>query len=182
MQDGVFLRVSLARKYTQSAVVALYGIDDAGSALITFVPGSTADRFVATRGSATFGCSLEDGRILWKADASVPYYWPLVDDGRIPVLNWKRLVVIDEATGELRCDRMHPQLQEMYRAKRGSIIGSQVVFVSESGHVAGFHIESGDLVFLEHHRGVEFWGSAVADGQLLVSGSDGNLWVYEGFG
>lgn len=125
------------------------------------------------------GCSFEDGRILWKAAVNVPYYWPLVENGAIYVLDWKRFVVIDEATGALRCDRSYPQLQGMYDVKRGSLIGGLVVFVGQSGHVAGFDVTSGELVFLEHHPNVEFWGSAVADGRLLVSGTDGNLWVYE---
>ncbi len=67
----------------------------------------------------------------------------------------------------------------MYHVKRGSIISDQVAFVSESGHVAVFDLKDGDLVLLEHHERLAFWGTAVADGRLLVSGSDGKLWVYE---
>lgn len=67
----------------------------------------------------------------------------------------------------------------MCRMKRGSILGDLVIFVSESGHVAAFRWNNGGLVFLEQHKRVPFWGTAVSDGRLLVSGSDGRLWVYE---
>jgi outer membrane protein assembly factor BamB len=152
-----------------------------GDARVSLFPGSIAGRFLAARGSVCFGCSLTDGAIVWRANLGLPVCTAFVD-GRIVVLDWKRFVVIDEATGELKCDRTHAELQGMYHVKRGAIIGGLVVFVSESGHVAGFTVDSGELAFLEHHANVEFWGSAVADDRLLVSGSDGNLWVYEGLG
>lgn len=140
-------------------------------------PSSVPGRFIASYGVSCIGCALTDGAILWRQNVAIPYHY-VSDSGRILILNWKRFAVIDEATGELLCDRTHPELQSMYHVKPGSIVGTLVVFVSESGHVAAFDIKNGDLVFLEHHRNVEFWGTAVADGRLLVSASDGNLWVY----
>jgi hypothetical protein len=141
--------------------------------------GSLSDRFIATRDQTMAGCSLTDGALLWTADVLVPYYWPLVADGRIPVLNLGRFTVTDEATGVILVDRQHPQLESMYREKPGSILGDLVVFVSESGHVAAFDLRTGDLVSVQQHKRVAFWGTAVADGRVLASGTDGNLWVYE---
>jgi hypothetical protein len=71
-------------------------------------------------------------------------------------------------------------LSEPYHEKSGSILGNLAVFVSESGHVAAFDLHTGDLVFFERYPRVAFWGSAAADGRLLVSATDGNLWVFEG--
>jgi hypothetical protein len=141
--------------------------------------GSMPDRFVVTREQTMACCSLADGAILWTADVGVEYYWPLIQDGRIPVLNLGRFTVIDEATGAILVDRQHPELKGMYREKRGSILGDLVVFVSESGHVAAFDLRTGDLVYAKEHKRVAFWGTAVADGRVLASGTDGNLWVYE---
>jgi outer membrane protein assembly factor BamB len=112
-------------------------------------------------------------------DVAVPYYWPLVVDGRIPVLCSGRFTVTDEATGALLVDRRHPELSEMFREKRGSILGDLVVFTSESTHLAAFDLRTGDLVYVKKHNNVGFWGTAVADGRLLAAGTDGNLWVYE---
>lgn len=142
--------------------------------------GTIPDSFVASCASCCVGCALRNGSVRWNQRGVTLASHSVLAKGQLLTLNWKRFVVIDEATGKLLCDRTHTGLQSMYHVKRGSIIGNLVVFVSESGHVAAFDIKSGDLAFLEHHRNVEFWGTAVADGRLLVSASDGNLWVYEG--
>ena len=126
-----------------------HGTDASGTLVVR--PGSMPDRFVATRGGATLACSLKDGGLLWMADVRVPDpLWPLVEGGRIPVYSDldTRFVLIDEATGELVCDRRYPELRPMFRVKRGSIMGDLAIFVSESGHVAAFRLGNGDLVFL----------------------------------
>jgi hypothetical protein len=140
---------------------------------------SMPDRCIITREGIMAACSLADGAILWMVDVAVPYYWPLVVDGRIPVLCSGRFTVTDEATGALLVDRRHPELSEMFREKRGSILGDLVVFTSESTHLAAFDLRTGDLVYVKKHNNVGFWGTAVADGRLLAAGTDGNLWVYE---
>lgn len=147
-------------------------------AYLVALAGSTPGRFVATFGHSCFGCSSSDGKIIWKVDVPVPYYSPF-EGGRILILEGERFVVIDEAAGGLLCDRRYPELRPMYHVKRGSILGDLVVFVSESGHVAVFDLKDGSLISLEHHKRLVFWGTAVADGRLLVSGADGKLWVYE---
>jgi outer membrane protein assembly factor BamB len=155
---------------------------DFSDPLLAVTSGSIPGHFIATYGDATYGCSLKDGSIRWSADVFVPYYRPLVENGLVPVLSAAntRVVIIDERTGALRCDRQHLELRGVYDQKSGSILGQLVVFVSESGHIAAFDLQTGDLVSLEHHKDIAFWGSAVADGRLLVSATDGNLWVFEG--
>jgi hypothetical protein len=140
---------------------------------------SMSDRCVVTRDGITAACSLADGAVLWTADVFVPYYFPLAERGLIPVLSAPRFTVIDEASGAILCDRQHPTLKFMYREKSGSLLGNLAVFASESGHVAAFHLQTGDLVYTKHHERVGFWGTAVADGRLLAVATDGNLWIYE---
>jgi PQQ-like domain len=142
-------------------------------------PGSMPDRFIVKREGTMAGCSLTDGAILWTVEVMVPYHWPLIIDGRIPVLNNGRFTVTDEATGALLVDRRHPELSGMFREKQGSILGDLIVFTSESTHLAAFDLRTGDLVYVKHDERVGFWGTAVADGRLLAAGTDGNLWVYE---
>ena len=90
----------------------------------------------------------------------------------------ERFVVIDETTGETLCERQH-DLSGLYRESPGAVGGDLVAYSSESGHVVVFDRNDGDLVLRQRHEHVAFWGTAVADGRVLVSGSDGNLWVYE---
>jgi hypothetical protein len=147
---------------------------------VSITPGSLPEVFVATRGRLVAGCSLSDGAIRWTAsDVSVPYSWPLIERERIPIWNGSRFTVIDEATGTILVDRQHPELQGVFHEKSGSILGDLVVFVSESGHVVAFDLQNGDLRFNKQHKKVAFWGTAVADGRVLASGTDGNIWVYE---
>lgn len=144
-----------------------------------FTPTSTPDRCIVTRDRSMAACSLSDGAILWTVDVLVPYHWPLVEEGRIPVLCGDRFTVTDEATGEMLVDRRHSELNGIFRERRGSIVGGLVVFGSESTHLAAFDLGTGDLVFVKKHKTVGFWGSAVADGRLLAAGTDGKLWVYK---
>lgn len=143
------------------------------------VEGAIADRFIVTREGALASCSLIDGAILWTADVAAPYHWPLIVDGRIPVLCGGRFTVIDEATGALLIDRRHPELSEMFRERPGAILGDWAVFTSESTHLAAFDLRTGDLVCVRHDKRVGLLGTAVADGRLLAAGTDGNLWIYE---
>jgi hypothetical protein len=112
-------------------------------------------------------------------DVAVPYYWPLVVDGRIPVLCRGRFTVTDETTGAMLVDRRHPELSEMFQEWPGSVLGDLAIFPSQSTHLAALDLRTGDLVYVKQHKRVAFWGTAVADGRLLAAGTDGNLWVYE---
>lgn len=141
---------------------------------------SMLDRCIVTRERIMAACSLTDGAILWIADVAVPYHWPLVVDGRIPVLSGDtRFTVVDEATGAILVDRQHSEPSKMFHKKRGSVLGDLVIFGSESSHLAAFDLRTGDLVYSKKHKGVAFWATAVADGRLLAAGTDGNLWVFE---
>jgi len=153
-----------------------HGIDYS-SPLVNLTPSSLNDRFIATRGQATVALALEDGRLLWKAEVTVPYRIPLVVDGKIPVLSLERFAVIDEATGHLTADQTHQKLRHMTFAKKGASYGETVAFVSESGHVAILDMNDGNLLWL-HQYAAKFHDSAVADGRLLVGSADGSLWSF----
>jgi hypothetical protein len=146
---------------------------------IAFVAGSVADAFIVTRGQSTLRCASEDGSVLWQVAVCVPYYWPLVGRGLIPVLSNDRFVVIDELSGRVRVDRKHPELVSMHYVRPGSLWGEDAVaFVSETGHVALLSLVNGDLLSWGQYD-VAFVATAVADGRLFVSGADGNLWIFE---
>lgn len=146
------------------------------------VAGSRPGIFVVTCGRNIFGCSIEDGHILWRVDAYVSYTWPIVEGGLIPLLSRRnhfadRFVVIDEATGEVRCDRTYAALESVTKQRPGCIWGDKVVFVADSGHIAVFSLADGELLSLEHHR-VSFRRAVVLDDRLLVAADDGQIWVF----
>ncbi len=154
-----------------------YGIDLNS---VSLTPGSLLDRFIITCGLYTLGCSLASGEILWKADAWCTYYSPLVEGGRIPILNHEEFVVLDEATGAVLCRRKHG-LAQVWHAKKGSLVSDNVFgSVSEQGHVMLFDMNTAELLSWAQHN-VMFQGTAAADGRFFVVGSDGKLWVYEPF-
>lgn len=145
--------------------------------VINCVPGP-GDVFVGSCGDWTFGASLEDGRLLWGVPVVVPYYWPNVHAGRVYVLNFNRLIGIDAARGEIAYEVTHPELREhAYRARPGTIFGETIAFANESGLLAVFNLWNGSLVWSYKHR-APLWGTAEADGRLLVSTGDGNLLVF----
>ena len=113
------------------------------------------------------------------ADVRVPYYFPLVVEGRIPILALERFVVIDEATGLFISDSKHQALRSMTFRGKGACYGNRVAFVSESGHIALLDVKDGTLLWSEQYA-VKFYDSAVADDELLVTASDGRLWVFSG--
>lgn len=158
-----------------------HGVD---CTFLTAVPGSLPGRFLLVagfRGPATLGCSVEDGRILWKADVPVHYHWPLIEGGRIPILTEEEFVVLDEASGEVLCRRKHG-IPGLLHAKPGSLVSEDVFgMVTEEGQVMLFDMHTAELLSWAQHR-VSFQGTAAADGRFLVVGSDGKLWVYEPLG
>jgi len=67
----------------------------------------------------------------------------------------------------------------MIHQQTGSMWGaSRVVFTSESGHIAAFDLESGELIALERTNST-LWGSTIVDNRLLVPSAMGELLVYE---
>lgn len=148
---------------------------------VYLTPGSLAGWFVMTAGTSTFGCAVEDGRILWKANVWVEHAWPLVEGGRIPVLTREEFVVLDEASGEVRCRRKHG-IPAILHARPGSLVSEDVFgTVTEEGQVMLFDMHTAELLSWAQHR-VSFQGTAAADGRFLVVASDGKLWVYEPLG
>jgi hypothetical protein len=145
---------------------------------VGLIAASTPGLVILTYGSASMACSLEDGRTQWRRGMHIPYH-AAVDGGRIYLMERERFVVIDETTGEPLCERQHDVLAGIFRESAGAVGGDLVAFSSESGHVVVFDRNDGDLVLYQRHDQVAFWGTAVADGRVLVSGSDGKLWVYE---
>ncbi len=143
-------------------------------------PGSLTGSLVMTAGVSTLGCSLATGEILWKADVFCPYYWPLVANGRIPILTFEEFVVLDEATGAVLCRRQHG-LAHVWHARPGSLVSDDVFgTVTEEGHVMLFDMNTAELLSWAQHS-VSFHGTAAADGRFFIVGSDGKLWVYEPF-
>ena len=141
-----------------------------------FVAGGPG-RFVMVAGAETFGCSLEDGRVLWRASVPVHYNWPNVHEGRVYVLDIGRFVALDEATGEVVYDVRPPELYGAIRGRPGTIYGDQIAFANESGHLFVFNLRNGKLVWWYKH-GAPLWATAEADGRLLVSTGDGRLLVF----
>lgn len=146
------------------------------------VAGSRPGSFVVTCGRNIFGCSLEDGHILWRVDAYVPYAWPIVEGGLIPVLARQsafadRFMVIDEATGKVRSDRTYAELANVTHPRPGCIWGDKVVFVADSGHIATFSLADGALVSLLHYK-TSFRRAVILDDRLLAAADDGNIWVF----
>jgi len=125
----------------------------------------------------TAGVSVSDGRLLWAARVQVPYYFPLVSEGRIPVVSLgDRFCVIDERTGKLLVDRM--QHTGMFHQKTGSMWGGDIVaFPAESGHIAVFRVSTGELLALEQ-TDRPLWSSVVVDGRLVVASSTGEVLAY----
>ena len=147
--------------------------------------GTTPGQFVATNHTAgqTMAFSLENGELLWKVGVSVPYYRPLVANGRIPILTLSLrgndYVLLDERTGGVLVNRHEEGLAGMIHQQTGSMWGaSRVVFTSESGHIAAFDLESGELIALERTNST-LWGSTIVDNRLLVPSAMGELLVYE---
>jgi outer membrane protein assembly factor BamB len=144
--------------------------------LLHFVPGGPR-RFVVTCGEETLGCSLEDGSLLWRAPVPVPYDRPNVHEGRVYVLCLDRFIAADEARGEIVYDVKHSELREAYRARPGTVFGGTIAFANESGHLAVFNLWNGSLVWSYKYK-APLWGTAEADGRLLVSTGDGKLLVF----
>jgi PQQ-like domain len=155
-----------------------FGLEPDAQVGAVLTAGASNDGVIATRRGRTFRIAVGDGRPLWRAEVLVPYGCPLVERGLIPVLSMDRFVVLDELTGEIRVDRRHGDLSVMFHARPGSLWSEEAVaFVSESGHVALLSLVNGDLLWSQKYD-VPFLASVVADGRLLVSGGDGNLWVF----
>jgi outer membrane protein assembly factor BamB len=153
-----------------------FGLSEAPTLVLS--GGSVANRFVATGRGSLFGCSLDDGALLWHQRFSVPYYWPNVHAGRIYVLCPPHFIAVDEATGELIYDVVHRELEPVRLARMGTIYGDRIAFPAETGHVTVFDLRDGSLLWLHQYR-ASVEGIAEADGRLLASMGDGRLVVFE---
>ena len=145
--------------------------------LPSFVCGSPG-RFVVACGRSTLGCSLESGRVLWHAPVWVTYYSPNVYEGRVYVAHMDRSIAIDEATGEVLYDVSHPELRGAVLWRPGTVYGETIAYANEQGLVAIFDRRDGSLVEIHKYK-APLWGTAEADGRLLVSTGDGKLLVFE---
>jgi outer membrane protein assembly factor BamB len=148
------------------------------SSAVGLAAGSRPNSFVATRGSAIFGLSVEDGSIRWVAPVTVTYHWPNIHEGRIYVLLMDHFICLDEATGEIVYDVRHPQLGEAFLPKTGTIYAGKIAFAMETGHLAVFDLADGRLVWLYKHK-VKLGRTAAADGRLLATSDDGHLLVFD---
>jgi outer membrane protein assembly factor BamB len=141
---------------------------------------SVDGRYLATYSAALFGCSLQNGRVLWKADALDDTHRLLPKYGLVPVLNMHRgrFAVVEEQLGRVVVDRSHSELKSMFHVRGRVVMNRLAIFVTDSGHLAGLDIDNGELAWYEHHSGISFRGVGLDGDRLFVMASDGHLWIY----
>lgn len=136
--------------------------------------------FIASLGDIAagclYGCSLEDGRILWRTPLPASYGMTL-HGGRIYQLLLNQFVAVDEATGDVVLDATYPELEDCRYPQFGAIAGDLIAFSAQSGHLAVFDRHSGRLLASYRHR-TALCGATAVDGRLLVTTGDGYLLVF----
>lgn len=143
-------------------------------------PSTLPGLFIASLGNVAegclYGCSLEDGRIVWRAPVPASYGMTLYE-GRIYQLLLDRFVAVDEATGEVVVDVTYPELEGCRYPQFGAIDGALIAFSTQSGHLAVFGRHDGRLLASYRHR-TSLCGATAVDGRLLVTTGDGYLLVF----
>jgi outer membrane protein assembly factor BamB len=139
-------------------------------------------RFWATCGGATFGCSLEDGRILWHAPIAVPSYVPTYHEGRIYLLSSgygepARFICLDAETGAVVYDVRH-QLEWRDKPTVGTLWGECIAYGTRAGQIVLFRLANGSLA-CSHLYKDEVYQPVADEDRLLVTAADGNLLVFE---
>jgi len=152
---------------------------------MTLAPGSKA--FVLTKDSVGFfGCSIEDGRILWYQKAFVSFDVPFAVDGRVYALTqgfptrneFAKFVCFDELTGEKIYETEHKEFLA-YRPSRPTVHEGHVFFGSDGGFVFAFRLADGELVW-RHRTTGQTWQPTVFQDRVYVTSDDGHLLVFEG--
>jgi hypothetical protein len=150
------------------------GVDTA----LGLVSGSTPARVIVSAAGKTYGCSMEDGTLMWEGPA-VARSRPTVHGGRVcgPTLDGFR--ALDEASGAQVHDVNHPQLAGSFCPYPGTLHEGMLAVAWESHLVGVFDLSDGSLAWHTRPKGRGPSGTAQAEGRLLVATYDGNLLVYE---
>jgi outer membrane protein assembly factor BamB len=152
---------------------------------MTLAPGLNA--FVLTKDSVGFfGCSIEDGRILWYQKAFVSFDVPFSVQGRVYALTqgfptrneFSKFMCFDELTGEKIYETDHKEFLA-YRPSRPTVYDGHVFFGNDGGFVFAFRLSDGELVW-RHRTTGQTWQPAVFENRLYVTSDDGHLLVFEG--
>ena len=144
--------------------------------------------FLLTKsGVGIFGCSMEDGRILWHQRVFVSHDVPVTFNGRVyglttglvPTLNdYARFICFDEITGEKIYETEHKEFLA-YRPSRPTVYGDHVYFGSDGGFVFAFRLADGELEWCHRTTG-QTWQPTVFQDRIYVTSDDGYLLVFEG--
>jgi outer membrane protein assembly factor BamB len=154
---------------------------------LTIQAATSPDVFVVTpRAALTCGFSIVNGECIWQAPVAMGYFRADVHDGRLygqgavqgGSLGWEHFISVHERTGEVVYAKSDPLLRSCFYPKPGTFYAGRMAIAHESGDLAVFDLATGLLVWHEKLK-VSLWGTAEADGRLLVTAGDGNLLVFE---
>ncbi len=178
-----------------------------GLVFISSHPG----QFVARSGQHLLGVSLFDGTLKWGLVLRVPYVglgarggricvWTVgpgatstrtaldVSSGQVtrersqPATGENRLVIVDEATGEIVMDRpLAPYggpFQRFQEPWPGTQCKNHIVFTTQSGLMAVFRLSDGELVW-QHEHGDELYSPVFEENRLYAACADGTIVVFE---
>jgi outer membrane protein assembly factor BamB len=144
--------------------------------------------FVATKANVgIFGCSIEDGHILWYQRAFVSSDVPIAVDGRVYLLtedftparhDYPKFMCFDELTGEKIYETEHRELRA-YRPSRPTVADGHIYFGNNGGFVFAFRLSDGELVW-SHRTTGQTWQPTVHQDRVYVTSDDGHLLVFEG--
>ena len=142
--------------------------------------------FIASKGDVgIFGCSLEDGKILWHRRLFVPQDVPVAAEGHVYVLTRglpgkenAKFFCFDELTGEKIYETEHKDLLA-YRPTPGTVDGDYVVYGNEGGMILAFRLSDGELVW-SHRTRADTSQPSILGNRLYVTSGDGYLLVFEG--
>ena len=144
--------------------------------------------FVLTKADVgIFGCSMEDGRILWHHRAFVSRDAPIAFNGRVYALTTghvptlqdaAKLICVDEFTGEKIYETEHKEFLA-YRPSRPTVYEDHVYFGSDGGFVFAFRLADGALVW-RHRTTGQTRQPTILEDRLYVTSDDGHLLFFEG--
>lgn len=162
-------QVELTKEMDESAE-----IDNSPLTEIAAHPGKNA--CTIKRGSFTGVLEMGSGRFWWRRTLRMGGS-PLISHHRVGLYFCGSLCVLEETSGAVVCERggIAPTRWE----SPPILHGDWMVLVDETGHIVTIGLPDGRVVGVQRERGVGFQGCVSVDGQLLVGGGDGALWVYE---
>jgi outer membrane protein assembly factor BamB len=149
--------------------------------------GGTKAFVFAKANVGVFGCSMEDGHILWHQRAFVSSDVPIAINGRVYLLTedftparqeFPKFICFDELTGERIYETEHKEFRA-YRPSRPSVCDDHIYFGSNGGFVFAFRLSDGELVW-RHRTTGQTWQPTVFENRLYVTSDDGHLLVFEG--